>query len=138
MSEFRDLKPEEFRIFFEPASKGDSGALRIRDFLELPFADDVTLKSPFGNIDIPVPDGSIRQHLMRRLDEFGGMDAYVTLNIASVSFHVEVPIEGNKPRTPEEMDAMMRRELETRGLRSIHVPISGSNLPTGRSSPDHS
>lgn len=40
MSEFRDLKPEEFRIFFEPASKGDSGALRIRDFLELPFADE--------------------------------------------------------------------------------------------------
>lgn len=82
-----------------PAKRGQPGAIRIQDLLKKNIATRATLRSPTNN-NIPVPDGNLQNHIRRRIQELGGMSAYVILRIVEKTPLIP-PIEISIPRRPE-------------------------------------
>jgi hypothetical protein len=64
-------------IEIQSAKQGEMGAYTVRELASLPIAAQPAVESGITGELIPVPDGSLREHLRRRLQELGGEDAYV-------------------------------------------------------------
>lgn len=114
------------------AKQGQPGAMRIQDLLNKTIATKATLRSPANN-DIPVPDGTLQNHIQRRLQELGGMSAYVILRIVDktpLSPPIEVPIPerpDNKPYSDEELFELAKKAAKEKG-----VPFGSIRIATNQ------
>jgi hypothetical protein len=56
---------------------GDLGATRLQDLMDAPLATQPTMICAVCGTVVLVPDGNLRNHIVRRADELGGNDAIV-------------------------------------------------------------
>ncbi len=84
------------RIELESANKGDPGAFSVKDLASQPIAAQATIRSTITGEAVPVPDGSLKEHLRKRAKELGGDEACVTFTIR----YIPAPGEPPRPARP--------------------------------------